>query len=238
MLIFSKDEQIYVFIHIPKNSGRYMNRQICEKFKCYQLEGKYDIFKNPLLAPNPTLSVNYFSYKFPHFSYKQILENKDYLPDITNNTKYITFTRNPYDRMISGYFYLLNYMGKIDIIDISIERLKNLTMGEFITTIIEDFRDYIKNRFLVLFNENNYIMKQQYKYIVDENGNIPNDLIIYKLEDYETNTELQTFLQFDNFNLKRYNYADYYDNECLAIINEVYKKDFELFGYENITNIQ
>jgi hypothetical protein len=25
--------------------------------------------------------------------------------------------------------------------------------------------------------------------------------------------------QFENFNLKRYNYADYYDNECLEIMN-------------------
>jgi len=236
MLIFSKDEKIYVFIHVPKNSGRYMNKQMCDKFKCYQLEGKYDIFKNPLLAPTPTLSVNYFSYRFPHFSYKQILENKDYLPDITPDTKYIAFTRNPYDRFISGYFYLLNYLGNSNI-NISIEILKNLTMDEFINTIIEDFRDYIKNRLVVLLNENNLIMQQQYKYIIDENDNIPNDVTIYKLEEYETNTEAKEFFQFENFNLKKYNYADYYDNECLAIINEVYKKDFELFGYEKITNV-
>ena len=236
MLIFSKDEQIYVFIHIPKNSGRYINRQLCDKFKCYQLEGKYDIFKNLLLAPTPTLSINYFSYKFPHFSYKQILENKDNLPDITPDAKYIAFSRNPYDRFISGYFYLLNHLGNSNI-NISIEILKKITMSEFITTIIQDFRDYIKNRLVVLFNENNSIMQQQYKFIVDENGNIPNDVTIYKLEDYETNTEAQEFFQFNNFNLIKYNYADYYDNECLEIINEVYKKDFELFGYEKITNV-
>jgi len=80
-------------------------------------------------------------------------------------------------------------------------------------------------------------MQQQYKYIIDENDNIPNDVTIYKLEEYETNTEAKEFFQFENFNLKKYNYADYYDNECLAIINEVYKKDFELFGYEKITNV-
>ena len=45
------------------------------------------------------------------------------------------------------------------------------------------------------------------------------------------------FFQFENFNLKKYNYADYYDNECLVVINEVYKKDFELFGYEKITDV-
>ena len=238
MLIFSKDEQIYVFIHIPKNSGRYINKQICDKFKCYQLEGQYNVnvFKNPLLAPTPILSDNYYSYKFPHFSYKQILENKDSLNDITPDTKYITFVRNPYDRLISGYFFLLNHLGKTNI-TISIETLKNLTMNEFITRIIEDFRYYIKNRLVVLCNENNIVMQEQNKYIIDENGNIPNNITIYKLEDYEVNTETQSFFQFENFNLKRYNHADYYDNECLQIINEIYKKDFELFGYEKIINI-
>jgi len=138
--------------------------------------------------------------------------------------------------LISGYFYSLNNRTN-GVINISIEILKHLTMDEFINTIIEDFRDYIKNRLVVLFNENNIIMQQQYKYIIDENDNIPNDVTIYKLEEYETNTEAKEFFQFENFNLKKYNYADYYDNECLAIINEVYKKDFELFGYEKITNV-
>ncbi len=234
MLIFSKDEQIYVFIHIPKNSGKYIKGQVGGKFKCYNLVENFIQSVNPLLKP--VLTSNFCSSTFSHFNYKQILTNKDNLTDITPDTKYIAFTRNPYDRLISGYFYSLNNRTN-GVINISIEILKHLTMDEFINTIIEDFRDYIKNRLVVLFNENNIIMQQQYKYIIDENDNIPNDVTIYKLEEYETNTEAKEFFQFENFNLKKYNYADYYDNECLAIINEVYKKDFELFGYEKITNV-
>lgn len=87
------------------------------------------------------------------------------------------------------------------------------------------------------YSETDLFFRQQYKYVIDENGNIPNDVTIYKLEDYETNIEAQEFFQFENFNLKRYNYADYYDNECLELINEVYKKDFELLSYQTINNI-
>jgi hypothetical protein len=234
MLIFSKYQQMYVFIHIPKNSGKYIKKQLFDKFKCYNLAENCVLPINPLLPP--ALTTNIYSGKFPHFNYKQILRSKADFTDITPDAKYIAFTRNPYDKFISGYFYILNNR-TVGITDISIEKLKNLTMIEFINILVEGFRDYIKNRLVALFNENNLLMQPQYTFITDETGNIPHDLTIYKLEDYETNAEAQELFQLENFNLKRYNYAEYYDDKCLAIINEVYKKDFELLGYSRIENI-
>lgn len=233
MLIFSINGQIYVYIHIPKNSGRYIKQQIGGKFECHHLVD--NIVQNQISFVNPVLTNDFRSTQFPHFSYQQIILNKNELSDITPDSKYITFTRNPYDKLISGYFYAISSRPS-DVVNISVERLRTLTMEEFINSLILEFRNFIKNR-LNLLVEKHLIVKPQYKYVIDENGDIPLNLKFYRLEDYTTNTEAHNFFQFENFNLRKYDYSIYYDNECITIINEIYSKDFELFGYDKITSL-
>jgi hypothetical protein len=126
-------------------------------------------------------------------------------------------------------------------IEFSIHQLTNLTMEEYINSLATEFKNFIKTEFINQTNDNltyGYrFVTQQSNYILDENNNMPENMIVYKLEDYLPGSEAQEFFQFNDFNLKTYDLSKFYDAETLAIVNEVYKKDFELFGYDIINNI-
>lgn len=84
MIIFEKNNIIYVYIHIPKNSGKYIRDLIKKKNKV--IKNLWDIQYNYDLAHLPyCLRKNYI--------------NND------SNYNYFTFVRNPYYRIISAYFY-------------------------------------------------------------------------------------------------------------------------------------
>jgi hypothetical protein len=233
MLIFYRNGVKYIYLHIPKNCGKYIRFQICSNFeiKCYNL-----LEENGVVLPENILEeIKNLHFLYYHFSYSLIKSQYQFSSEITPDFKYISFVRNPYDKLISGYFYKYYIKKTPEYKTITFNELKDKNNEEF-TTLVVDLKRLIKEN-LLEYSETDKFFRQQYKYVTDENGNIPNDVTIYKLEDYETNVEAQEFFQFDNFNLKKYNYADYYDNECLAIINEVYKKDFELLSYQIINNI-
>jgi len=231
MLTFYSNGIKYIYIHIPKNSGTYIRKQICSKLEnvsIFNLLEETDV----ILPENILEEIKNLHFLFYHFSYSLIKSQSQFSSKITPDCKYITFVRNPYDKLISGYFYKYYIKKSSEYKTITFNALKDENNEEFLT-LVTDLKRLIKEN-LLEYSVTDFFFRQQYKYVTDENGNIPNDVTIYKLEDYETNVEAQEFFKFENFNLKKYNYADYYDDECLAIINEVYKKDFELFGYQTI----
>ena len=59
-------------------------------------------------------------------------------------------------------------------------------------------------------NKNGYII---FKNSI-QNNDIPNDIIIYKLEEYTSESDSGQFFQFENFNLKSYNHSEYFDTPC------------------------
>ena len=191
------DITMYIFIHIPKNSGRYIREQIVNKFITYNCSGGISYLDD--------IDKQYL----PHSKYKTI---KNFY---SNNYKFITFIRNPYDRCISSHFFR-NKMNS------TIDALKN-----FIKTELEN---YIK------LYELSMLFIPQFTYIINEDGNIPDDITIYKLEDYGQETQSDHFFQFENFQLKKYDYSVYLDYECIEIINKIYEKDFAMFNYKIITN--
>ena len=160
-------------------------------------------------------------------------------------TKFITFVRNPYDRLISAYYYysLGNYYNpylKNDLLDFivtPINNLKNKTINHLIAILKKNFKYYIINDVVNLKEDFNYVLTPQYKFVVDENEQIPEDISIYKLEEYTPESEAGKFFNFENFNLKVYDHSEYFDNETLEIVNRKYSMDFELFGYKKLEYI-
>lgn len=49
--------------------------------------------------------------------------------------------------------------------------------------MITELKQFIKKN-LLKYSETDIFFRQQYKYVIDENEIIPNDMIIYRLEDY------------------------------------------------------
>jgi len=240
MLIFSdnNDEtKKYIFIHILRCSGRYLRKQIYKRFKTY--------FVFPEMATNPQANpISSTSETDTQYTmHERYLKCKSYN---LGQTKFITFVRNPYDRIISSYYYYLlgiyydDATNKNDFLEFLItpfQTLKTKTMDELMQNFKSDFKKYIKTEVENLREDFNYILCPQYKFLVDENDQIPDDISIYKLEEYTPDSEPGQFFQFENFYLKVYDYSEYFDNETLEIINRKYSKDFELLGYTKITSI-
>ena len=182
MLIFkSNDDTYYVFIHIPKNSGKYIRKKIADDKNNEILQIYWDIDSRLDLAHIPYLMRNQF-----------IKNNINY--------KYFAHTRNPYHRIISAFLYHTN---------------KN----------INDFKYFVKN-ILITYDFNmsfDYTIIHyypQYLFVCDENLDLPNNIKIDKLEDVETP--------------KIYNLTEFFDDECLNIINNIYSKDFLYFNYQKL----
>jgi len=234
MLTFYRNGVKYIYIHIPKNSGTYIRSQISSKLENVSVFNLLE--ETHVILPETILEeIKNLHFLFYHFSYSLIKSQSQFSSKITPDCKYITFVRNPYNRVISGYFYKYYIKKSSEYETIKFNSLKDENNEEF-TTLVADLKRLIKEN-LLEYSETDLFFRQQYKYVIDENETIPDDVTIYKLEDYETNVEAKDFFKFENFNLKKYNYSDYYDDECLAIINEVYKKDFVLLGYQTITTI-
>lgn len=87
MLIFkSSDNNYNVFIHIPKNSGKYIRQKIANNKNNKILHKYWNIHSGVDLAHIPYIKRNYF-----------IKHNIEY--------KYFANSRNPYHRIISAFFY-------------------------------------------------------------------------------------------------------------------------------------
>jgi hypothetical protein len=185
MLIFENQYKYYVFIHIPKNGGKYIRYKITNNKDNNIIKKFWDIKAGLDLAHIPYMKKNIY------------LEN-----DINYN--YFTYTRCPYDRIISGFFYKNNNKG------------------------INDFKHFVKNTLTSYdFNrEFDYRIIHyypQYLFVCDENLDIPKNIKIDKLESVE--------------NPKKYNLTTYFDDECIHIINNIYKKDFLFFNYQMKTHV-
>lgn len=145
MLIFFKDNKYYIYIHIPKNSGK----TIREKYKRNKIIKSYwDIENNLDLAHIPYILKN-----------KYINKNVNY--------NYFTYTRNPYDRIISAFFY----------------RYPNKNVNE-LKYFIENTLIYYKFDFQ--FKANIIHFYPQYLFVCNEKLEIPKHIKITKLEQIKT----------------------------------------------------
>jgi hypothetical protein len=191
-----------LFIHIPKTGGTVIEQQIKEQHK------------QTLRAPNSNILPSPFNHiSLQHQFYTTIYKFKDKLNVNFDNIKIFSVVRNPYDRIISDLFFL-----RLIKPNFSSEQVCNIIKNNYIN------RDDIDNH-----------NKPQYKYITDENKNIISNIKIFHCEKLnKINKQLNEFIGF-NINIIKKNvnkdYSKYLNKESIKIINDYYKKDFELFNY-------
>ena len=158
MLIFVNDAKYYIFIHIPKNGGCYIRNKLRDDTGNTILTSYWDVTSNFDLA---------------HIPYRKRAE---YI-DERIHYNYFTYTRNPYDRVISAFFYIN----------------QNQT--------IEAFKEFVKNilityEFPLTFDAGQIHYYPQYLFLCDENGNIGN-IQITKLESCENPTNYDLLKYYD-----------------------------------------
>ena len=158
MFIFTNNNNIYVYIHIPKNSGKYIRKKLRSDNDNKVVQSFWGIRNN--------LDVAHIPY----------LKRLDFLDDTIDYT-YFAHSRNPYDRIVSAFFYL--------------NRHNN----------ISDFQCFCKNtletyKFDLSFNRHYIHYYPQYLFVCDENFSITN-VKVDKLESCENPRKYDLTTYFD-----------------------------------------
>ena len=200
-----------LLIHIPKTGGTSLEQYLQKKSKqtVYSIFNSNNILFEKFKMKTPSLQ---------HLTYKEIFEYKDILNvDFNKDLKIITIVRNPYDRIISDLFFN-------DLIN------ENSTPNQ----VYEVIQKYISQDCYEYDNHN----KPQYEFIIDNNNSIIPNITIFKTETLTPDLRKSGYDDFNlNFhnnkkNIKKDKYANYLNNDSIKLINEFYKKDFELFNYD------
>ncbi len=137
----------------------------------------------------------------------------------------IAITRHPYDRIISGYFYLIEGGGQSELDLGFCERLKKYSsFKDFVMHLEEDnLLEILHLRPMAYFlcdDEGKVIVSKTFK--IEEINKIDNFLIsqgLQKLSEVHTNISNHS------------HYTDYLDEDIIKEINRLYEKDFKLFNY-------
>lgn len=197
-----------LFIHIPKTGGTSM-----EKF----LKSKS---KQTLYSSNPKNNIlPVKNVSLQHQTFKTIFENRRVLKVNFREIRIITIVRNPYYRIISDLFW-----NKLMSIDTPPEK------------VFEIMSRYIKKHY-----DNHNL--PQYKFLTLDDKTIAPQITIFKTESL---TQDAIKFGFEKFPQNRANtgkeshkkYMKYLNDDSLALINDVYKKDFELFDYPCVSSMR
>ncbi len=173
------------------------------------------------------------------------VENIDHyhiLDEINEDTKNyfkFTFTRNPWARLVSQYYYTVSKDDKIDGIDRTMYR--NSTFIDFIKSNKEF---YLSSHWcsysptLEKIHTKKHPFVNQIDWITNQHGEIQVDFV-GKLENLQEDFNIICdIIGVDHQQLphknatKHKHYTEYYDDETREIVAEKYAKDIEYFEYE------
>lgn len=209
MPYFKNDNINILFIHIPKTGGTSIE---------YYFSNKYNIKldENSLCEHDyvnkKTKYIEHINTSLQHMTYQTIFDNIETFKIDKNDLKILTIVRNPYERAVSDLFFS--------------QKEAHVDMSKKET--YELLKKNIGNNF-----DNHTI--PQHEFLFDSQRKIDKNIKILHMEllDYEMN-ELgyNDFNKKYNYNNINVNYFDYLNDDSIKLINEYYKKDFEIFGYD------
>ena len=209
-----------LFIHIPKTCGK-------------------------LITNNMEKNSNLYFYG--HYPYKIW---KDLHPNISNSTIIFTFVRNPWDKMVSLYFYTLNIYREMGPFFSNYEYINN-DFNEWLAWNYNENIEKLKITKSINGKTNNIEhishfelnFKNQIDLLTYENGNINENITIIKYENFcENNNIIKDFFNKNNlvnydFNRKlnvtqHEHYSKYYNDKSIQLIEKYFSKDIQMFNYK------
>ena len=199
-----------LFIHIPKTGGSFiadaLNNKNYKVTLCQRGISIHDISNSLFKPPHNKGSLQ-------HQFYSTLYKYKNKINIDFEKTKVFSVVRNPYNKIMSDLFWL---------------KLINKKSSP------NEIYEKIKNNYLYRDDLDNH-NQPQYKFITDENNQLIKNIKVYKCETLDIlNHEINDFIGV-NINLKNENankdYSHYLNKNSIELINNFYKKDFELFDY-------
>lgn len=153
----------------------------------------------------------YHNKSLQHQSYTVLYKYRDLLKiPFNSDLKIITIVRNPYSRIVSGLIYnkLVKYGD---------------SQEAFCTAL----------KWFMQSDEYDNHQAPQYQLLTDELGNLVEGLHIFKTETLTEDLRRYGFTDYSGEG-KEIDYVKCMNSEFIAIINETYSRDFDLFGYRRI----
>lgn len=206
MPYFKNNKINLLFIHIPKTGGSSLEKYFNVKFNI-------PLNKKSLMS---TEDIREFSDKheinssLQHLTYNTIIKYKDFFKIDETNIKIITIVRNPYDKLMSDLFYL-----------------KKINISSTKEEVYEKIKIYLQE------NYDNHITPQ-YKFITNDEENLIDNIVLLHTETLNDDMHKLGYRDFNikmNMNPNDVNYQEYLNNDSINLINEIYKKDFEILNY-------
>ena len=196
-----------MFVHVPKTAGTSIERALGMTLKWPTLD------RLSLFGP-------YQGMQLQHLTAMEMTKlGFVSQADFTQSYKF-AFVRNPYTRAASEFFFDKKWNKKT----------KNLSFVDFLKFV----KDSIAKQKLVAH------YRPQVDFVLDQNGRLlVNFLGRFEnlLEDWES---LQNKLSINSEALSHENrgacsnYVEFYSDEAILLVNEIYEDDFRCFGYEII----
>ena len=190
-----------LFIHIPKTAGN-------------------------LVTTN--LAYNTNNCKYGHFPYKIWV---DLYSNINNDTKIFSLIRNPFDKMISLYFYSLkkdrrhvSWFSQDDKIDYDFNKWLRWNYNENLNNIKNRKIINIKTKNVEMISDFNLNFTNQYYLLTDISNNLNKNIEIIYYENFKNDsTILENY--FDKNNLKNYNFKRILNNSQHKHYSEYYNEE-------------
>ena len=203
-----------LFIHIPKTAGSTIDYHLRQNNP--ELDrGKY--FANVALKKFTNEEYRLcLSKPLQHLTYREMAK---ILPEnILKDYKKFTVVRNPYDRLVSEYYFSQKYV-----------------------KIYKDFEEFVRKAlYLDLFTRVWLFdghLETQTSYSINENKNFQSIDYIFKYENlnecfqYLKSITSKNVTQHLRKSLERKKFQEYYTPELKQIVQEFYKEDFINFNY-------
>ena len=202
------DKEKFIFIHIPKNSGTAMTES---------LQKTYEDTKLLMFCERDGINIGIDKM---HLYYEVI---EQFIPKNILN-KYVKFCiiRNPYDKLYSSWNFIKERHGFNDV-------------NDFVKYKLDEVFIYGKE---IIPGDARVHYRPQYTFVYDEHNNKFADFIIRYENLNEDISKLNKKYNlhvplYDNGNTQK-SYINFFNNESIKKINNLYKKDFLLFNYDII----
>ena len=165
------------------------------------------------------------------FHHDDINVIKEKFPEKYNTYRKFTVIRNPYDRMVSWYFYLKNECLQSGL------PLEKAFPCNFIQWVKDPYGSlYAKQKLNIYKNGKDINMG----YLDPQYTFLDKDVVVLKYENL--NNDLNNFfkkeikLPIKNSTNHEY-YLNYYNKYALNVVYDIYKEDFKRFNYKKIEKI-